>query len=46
MIKKLDSISLWDKMVLPRIHIDELEKVVKYTHFGPKIVHINGYIDA
>ena len=43
--EKLDSISLWDKMVLPSIH--ELEKVVRYTYFGPEIVHnIRGCIDV
>ena len=31
-------------MVLPSIH--ELEKVVRYTYFGPKIVHIRGCIDV
>ena len=30
------------------IHTNEskIEKVVKYTHFGPKIAHFNGCIDA
>ena len=31
-------------MVLPSIH--ELEKVVRHTYFGPKIVHIRGCIDV